>query len=110
MPAKEKVSLLRQTIYVFFPILDLIAFYKIKCLRKYLLIVYLAVVGVASSVYSMTVTPEAWTFTDSYDPNYIFDPVGWALQIPMIAITYGISVFLVRRWSKKWNLQFRDET
>ena len=106
MPATGKVSLTRQTIFVLIPVLDLIAFYKIKKLRKYLLIVYLGVVGIASSTYSMIVTPESWSFNDNYDPNFMMDPVSWALSIPMIAITYGISIYLVRKWSKKWNMQF----
>ena len=106
MPATGKVSLTRQTIYVLIPVLDLIAFYKIKHLRKYLLIVYVGVVGIASSIYSMAVTPESWSFNANYDPNYILDPVSWALQVPMMAITYAISIYLVRKWSKKWNLQF----
>ncbi len=60
MPAKGKVSLTRQTIYVLFPVLDLIAFYKIKHLRKYLLIIYVGVAGIAGTAYSMLVTPESW--------------------------------------------------
>ena len=64
MPAKEPVSLTRQTIFVLIPILDLIAFYRIKHLRKYLLIVYLGVGIIAGSAYSMVVTPESWTFND----------------------------------------------
>jgi len=106
MPASGKVSLTWQTIFVLIPVLDLIAFYRIKHLRKYLLIVYLGVIGIASSAYSLVVTPEAWTFNENYDPNYIMDPVGWALQIPMIVIAYAISIYLVRRWSAKWNMQF----
>ena len=108
MPATGKVSLTRQTIYVLIPVLDLIAFYKIKHLRKYLLIVYVGVVGIASSIYSMVVTPESWSFNSNYDPNYILDPVSWALQVPMMAITYAISIYLVRKWSNEWNEQFES--
>ena len=106
MPATGPVSLTRQTIYSVIPVLDLIAFYKIKHLRKYLLIVYVGVVGVVSSIYSMAVTPDSWSFSDNYDPDWILDPVGWALQLPMIAITIIIQIYLVRRWSKRWNDQF----
>jgi len=106
MPANKPVSLTVQTIFVLFPVLDIIAFYKIKHLRKYLLIVYVGVVGIASTLYSMIVTPESWFFNTPYDPYYILDPVSWALQIPMMVITYGISIYLVRKWSKKWNIQF----
>lgn len=106
MPAKGKVSLTRQIIYVLFPVLDLIAFYKIKHLRKYLLIIYVGVAGIAGTTYSMIVTPESWFFNANYNPNFAMDPGDWALQIPMIAITYAISIYLVRKWSKKWNMQF----
>jgi len=107
MPATGKVSLTRQTIFVLIPVLDLIAFYKIKKLRKYLLIVYLGVVGIASTAYSMVVTPESWAFNDNYDPNFMMDPESWALTFPMIAITYAISIYLVRKWSREWNEKFR---
>ncbi len=106
MPAKEKVSLTRQTIYVLFPVLDLIAFYKIKHLRKYLLIIYVGVAGIAGTTYSMMITPKSWFFNANYDPNFAMDPVDWALQIPMIVISYAISIYLVRKWSKQWNTQF----
>ena len=106
MPASGKVSLTWQTIFVLIPVLDIIAFYRIKHLRKYLLIVYLLVVGVAGTIYSMLVTPEAWTFNDNFDPNFMTDPVGWLLQIPIMSVTYAISIFLVRKWSKQWNEQF----
>ncbi len=110
MPATGKVSLTRQTIFVLIPILDLIAYYKIKHLRKYLLIVYLGIAGIASTAYSIVVTPESWWFNENFDPNYIMDIEDWALQIPMIAISYAISIYLVRKWSKKWNLQFDFES
>ncbi len=108
MPATGPVSLTRQTIYSILPVLDLIAFYKIKHLRKYLLIVYVGIVGVVSTVYSMILTPDSWSFSTNYDPDWIFDPIYWILHIPMIGITMLIQIYLVRRWSKKWNAQFSN--
>jgi len=106
MPATGKVSLTRQTIFVLFPILDLIAFYKIKHLRKYLLIIYVGVAGIAGSAYSMVVTPQLWIFNDNYDQNYELNLEYYILQIPMIIIAYAISIFLVRKWSKLWNVEY----
>lgn len=106
IPANGPVSLTRQTIYSVLPILDIVAFYKIKHLRKYLLIVYVGMVGAISPLYSMAVTPNSWSFISNYDPNFIMDPIGWVLQIPMIAGTAVIQIYLVRRWSKKWNEHF----
>jgi len=108
MVKDEPVSLMRQTIYVLIPILDLIAFYKIKHLRKYLLIIYVGIVGVLGTVYSLTLTPEAWAFNENYDPNFLMGTEGWLYQIPMIAISYSISIYLVRRWSKEWNKKFES--
>ena len=109
MPADGPVSLTRQTIYSVLPILDIIAFYKIKQLRRYLLIVYVGMVGVISTIYSMAITPDSWSFSPNYDPNFIFEPMGWILQIPMIVGTAVIQIYLVRRWSKKWNGQFSED-
>ena len=106
MPANGLVSLTRQTIYSIIPVLDIIAFYKIKHLRKYLLIVYVGVALVAGSAYSLIVTPESWAFNENYDPNFIFSTTDWILQIPMMGIAMAIQIFLVRRWSRKWNEQF----
>jgi len=106
MPADGPVSLTRQTIFVLIPILDLIAFYKIKHLQKYLLIVYLGMAGIVGTVYSVVVSPESWTFSENYDPNYMLDPMDWVLQIPIMAATYAISIYLIRKWSTKWNKQF----
>lgn len=110
MPANGPVSLTRQTIYVLIPVLDLIAFYKIKHLRMYLLIVYLGIAIVAGTAYSMVVEPEYWTFDENYDADasfdFMWDAESWALQIPMMAAVYGAAIYLVRRWSGEWNKQF----
>ena len=110
MPANGPVSLTRQTIFVLIPVLDLVAFYKIKRLRMYLLIVYLGIALLAGTAYSMTVEPEYWTIDENYDPDasfeFMWSAESWAKWIPMMAITYAVAIFLVRRWSKEWNEQF----
>ena len=57
MPVKGKVSLTVQTIFCIIPILDMYAAYRIKKLRKYLVIMMLVIavpVSVASSVFLPT--------------------------------------------------------
>ncbi|MCE2506140.1 MAG: hypothetical protein J4F36_06680 [Nitrosopumilaceae archaeon] len=49
MPAKEKVSLSTQTIFCIIPILDMYVAYRIKKLRKYLLIMIL-VIAIPTSI------------------------------------------------------------
>jgi len=83
---KESVSLTRQTIYALIPILDLYASYKIEKLTLYFVIILS--IGVGLSLIFELVLPDPY--------NYI---VSEAVAIP-------VAVFLIRRWSKKWNLQF----
>jgi len=108
MPPLKKVSLTRQTIYVLIPILDLIAFYKIQHLRKYLLIVYVGVFGIIGSIYAWFIHPESWYFNENYDPNYFMNTEYWVSEIPMMVLPAAIAVYLVRKWSKRWNLQLND--
>jgi len=116
MPATGKVSLLRQTIYVFIPILDLYAAYHIKKLRWYLLIMILvgfAMSGIASAVNPpMTDIDEDRIFTIHGELNWEYLILGEnpeltiATTIIYQAVVFGIAVYLIRRWSKQWNTQF----
>ncbi len=117
MPAKGKVSLTRQTIYCFIPIMDLYAAYHIKKLRWYLLI-FLGVtipfnmaLGV---VYPMSEIEEydqrLFFENQEIDWGYValgdnYDNVIITLVIQM-TVAFSLAVYLIRRWSKKWNLQF----
>ena len=116
MPATGKVSLLRQTIYVFIPILDLYAAYHIKKLRWYLLIMLL--LGAAMGGIGTAINPPI----EEYDENKIMTidgQINWEYLIlgenPEIAIlttilyhvvVYAVAVYLIRRWSHQWNRQF----
>ena len=116
MPATGKVNLLLQTIYCFIPILDLYAAYQVKRLRWYIVII-LASAIVVSIVMSLIV-PQM----DEYDPDKLLaidGQLNWEyamfgenpeLGIASMLITEGIliaiAVYVIRRWSKQWNLQF----
>jgi hypothetical protein len=116
MPATGKVSLTRQTIYVFIPILDLYAAYHIKKLRWFLGIMIL--VGVALSGISSAVNPpiteidEDRLMTIHGEPNWEYLILGEnpeltiATTIIYQAVDLAIAVYLIRRWSHKWNMQF----
>ena len=119
MPATGKVSLLRQTIYVFIPILDLYAAYHIKKLRWYLLIMIL--VGAAMSGISSAVNPpmqeidEDRIMTIHGDINWEYLMLGEnpeltiATTIIYQVVVFAVAVYLIRRWSKQWNLQFDQD-
>ena len=116
MPAKGKVSLTRQTIYCFIPIMDVYAAYHVKKLRWYLLIMF--TVGIPLSIAMSAVNPMPET--DDYDEIFLENQeIDWSYAIlgsnPNAAIVsiviyhvvaYALAIFLIRRWSKKWNLQF----
>jgi hypothetical protein len=116
MPATGKVSLTRQTIYVFIPILDLYAAYHIKKLRWYLLIMIL--VGFAMSGINSAILPSIGEYdedkimTISGELNWEYLVLGEnpelaiATMVIYQAVTFGIAVYLIRRWSHKWNMQF----
>ncbi len=74
MPAKGPVSLTRQTIYAFFPILDLIAYYKIKSLRKYVVIFYL-VIAIGSSLVQYAIMPKSFDIEPNQELEY--PPLFW---------------------------------
>lgn len=63
MPAKGPVSLVRQTIYCFIPIMDLYAAYTVKKLRWYLAI--MIIFAIVSSSLTSVIYPEG----DSLSPE-----------------------------------------
>lgn len=117
MPAKDPVSLTWQTIFCFIPIIDIVASYRMKRLRWYLLI--FIVFGAILAGAQIVVNPldETSVYNDKifseetgFDWNYAIlgsNPGPTILTIIIHnGIAYGIAVYLIRRWSKKWNLQF----
>ena len=116
MPAKGPVSLTRQTIYCFIPFFDLYAFYKIKKLRLYLLIII--GIAVAFTIIEEGINP----IPESDDPVLYMDNFGnidWVkiffgpnpeisvgIFIANTAVAIIIAIFFIRRWSKKWNESF----
>jgi putative Mn2+ efflux pump MntP len=116
MPASGKVSLTRQTIYVFIPILDLYAAYHIKRLRWYLGVMILVSLGL--SALSSVAVPSGQEY-DEKKIATIDGQLNWGYLIlgenPGIAISmiilhqsvsFAVAVYLIRKWSRAWNKQF----
>ncbi len=120
MPAKGPVSITRQTIYCFIPIMNWYAAYHIKKFRKYLLIaiiVELALGGMYMGLipeYDESRIYEGTTLKDLEDlqidwSEIIFrtdHPLGLPIFLLIIVVEYTVTVFFIRRWTKQWNLQF----
>ncbi len=110
MPAKGKVSLTIQTIYCMIPFLDVYAAYRVKQLRKYLLIMTLSViipVTIADKILfpidRMASFEEFLQFLALY---YGVDTNHFVFSVATWAGTILVAIYLVRRWSKQWNKQF----
>ena len=119
MPADGPVSLTRQTIYCFIPILNWYAAYHIKKFRKYLLIVI--IVELSLGGLHIALIPE-------YDSDRMFIGVeqtaenldinwgemmlrtdhqlGLPLFLMVVIVEFSVTVYFIRRWSNQWNLQF----
>lgn len=109
MPAKGKVSLPVQTIFCLIPILDGYAAYRIKKLRKYLAIVILVIaipVTIASSVFLPTDESIEEGFTNLMIYYYGVDDDQFVFSIGVHIGSVLFAMFLIRRWSKQWNMQF----
>ena len=109
MPAKEKVSLSVQTVFCMIPILDVYAAYRIKKLRKYLAIIILVIaipVTIASSVFLPTDDEGLEGFTNLLIFYYGVDDNQFIFSVGTQIGTILFAIFLIRRWSKQWNLQF----
>ena len=117
MPAKGPVSMTWQTIFCFIPIADIIASYRVKRFRWYMAI--MLVWGAVSTGIQMIIYPfeedpvyneKIFSETTGFDWEYaILGPtpeLGIFSIVMHTAITYAIAVYLIRRWSRKWNLQF----
>ena len=110
MPAKEKVSLSVQTIFCLIPILDMYAAYRIKKLRRYLVIMILVIavpVSIASAVFLPTNDEDIVEgFTNVMIFYYGVDDRQFIFSVGVQIGTVLFAIFLIRRWSKQWNMQF----
>ena len=104
---KKPVSIKRQSIYACIPYVNLWAFYRIQKLRKFILIVF--AVGLASY-------PLQWFLLSNIDvsnltnPFDIYsDPLFIMFAVATNASLLALFVYLIRRWSRKWNEQFQTE-
>jgi len=110
MPAKGQVSLTRQTIYCMIPYLDMYAAYRVKRLRKYLLIMILLViipVTIADKVlFPLDRMASFEKFLQFLTMYYGVDTNHFVFSIATWAGAVLVAIYLVRRWSKQWNKQF----
>lgn len=117
MPVTGKVSLTRQTIYCFIPVLDLYSAYKIKKLRWFILIMLGLGLTISTIFGNLNPLPDE----EEYNKKLFSQGKGidWQYAIlgdePMLSILsiiimdgaiYTVKVYVIRRWSKSWNAKF----
>ena len=111
MPSKGPVSLTWQTIFCIIPIMDVDAAYRIKKLRKYLLIMILVVaipVSIASSIFLPTEDEGMDGFVNMMTYYYGVDDSQFIFSIGVQIGTILFAIFLIRRWSNQWNQNFTE--
>jgi len=109
MVKEESVSIRRQTIYAIIPILDLYAAYKVKRLRKYLLITILFGIGIAIINYAAFPPMSANEISEAFAPE-MFSDTNIGVSVAEIIGQLLLQIYLVRRWSKEWNKKFESST
>ena len=109
MVKDEPVSLTRQTIYCIIPILDIYAAYRVKVLRKYMIIIILVAipVSIADSVIFPDTDKTFEGFLQFLTFYYGVDTNHFVASIIIWMGTVMLAIYLVRRWSKQWNAKFR---
>ena len=111
MPSKGPVSLTWQTIFCIIPIMDVVAAYRIKKLRKYLLIMIVVVaipVSIASSIFLPTEDEGMEGFVNMMTYYYGVDDNQFIFSIGVQIGTILFAIFLIRRWSNQWNQNFTE--
>ena len=99
MAKKKPVNLTTQTIYIFIPILALIALYRVEKLRWGILISFLFALVYYSIDSSFGVDDDALFDFFMSGENSLYG----ILYLIIIAIQIGVAVYLIRKWSREWN-------
>ena len=85
------------------------AAYHVKRLRKYLLIILLVAIPVTIAdevLFPMDKTASFEEFLQFLTLYYGVDTNHFVFSIATWAGTVLVAIYLVRRWSKQWNMQF----
>ena len=103
---KEPVSVNWQTLFIFLPIVDLWATYRIQKLRLYLLIFYLGF-GLGGILLEIALYPDAY-FSDEFmeSDSFMTDEFS-EIGLGLILASIALGIILIRKWSREWNEKLR---
>ena len=106
MPAKGPVKIAWQIVFTLIPVLNIWAFYRIKKLRKYILIVLIPVTVISMIVIAPQVISEMENIQEG---NLMNDDQSILTSVVQYIVDAGftiLSIYLIYKWSKEWNKQF----
>jgi len=106
MPAKGPVKIAWQIVFILIPVLNIWAFYRIKKLRKYILIVCIPVTVITMLVIAPQVLSEMENIQEG---NLMSDDQSIITNVILYIVDIGftiLSIYLIYNWSKEWNKQF----
>ena len=106
MAKKKPVNITVQTIYIFIPILSILALYRVEKLRWGILIAVLF--GIVSWGTDDSFEADDDTFINFiiYGENLLYG----ILYMIYIAIEIAVFVYLIRKWSREWNVKLENSS
>ena len=106
MPSKGPVKIVWQIIFIFIPVVDLWAFYRIKKLRKFVLMVWIPEIVITMVIITPIILAEVEQTLNGnpmLGDQFIMETI--ILYIVETGFTI-LSIYLIYKWSKEWNKQF----
>ena len=106
MPSKGPVKIVWQIIFIFVPVVDLWAFYRIKKFRKFVLMVWIPEIVITMVVITPIILAEVEQTLNGnpmLGDQFIMETI--VLYIVETGFTI-LSIYLIYKWSKEWNKQF----
>ncbi len=105
MVEKKTVSVNWQTLFMVIPVIDLWATYRIEKLRLYLLVLIAMLVVEFLGV--------ALIFPDNFEDYYLSVELSdehLVFAAVVIVVKIGISIVLIRMWTKEWNSKITENS
>ena len=108
MPAKGPVKIVWQIIFIFIPVLDLWAFYRIKKLRRFALMVWIPETIITMIIIIPIVAGDVDQILNG-NPMQDNESILTTILLYVVETGFAIlSIYLIYKWSKEWNRQFTN--
>ena len=99
MADKKPVSVNWQTLFILIPIIDLWAAHRVKKFRIYFLVFWVGG-SIVQTFVLYAILGDAYFSEDEF---FLSDPTAASVQLAMLIVHSGITIYFIRNWSKDWN-------